>query len=100
MDEGIRSDKSLSLGMLLHPQDISKEKQATKLGDAPEWHPLFLLTTISILLGAILLFVTYHEFCLERLVSFESLFALLVSLSLVSLLETPIWEIQNYAMIC
>ena len=68
MDEGIRSEKSLSLGMLQHPQDISKEKQATKLGDAPEWHPLFLLTTIGILLGAIFLFVTYHEFCLERLV--------------------------------
>jgi hypothetical protein len=90
MDEGIRSDKSLSLGMLPHPQDISKEKQATKLGDAPEWHPLFLLTTIGILLGAIFLFVTYHEFCLERLVSFESLLALLFSLSLVSLMDTPI----------
>ena len=90
MDEGIRSEKRLSLGMLQHPQDISKEKQATNLGDAPEWHPLFLLSTITILLGAIFLFVTYHEFCLERLVSFESLLALLFSLSLVSLLDTPI----------
>ena len=88
MDEGIRSDKSLSLGMLPHPQDISKEKQqATKLGDAPEWHPLFLLTTIGILLGDIFLFVTYHVFCLERLVS---LLALFVSFSFVSLLDTPI----------
>jgi hypothetical protein len=34
MDEGIRSEKSLSLGMLRHPKIISKEKQATKLGDA------------------------------------------------------------------
>ena len=100
MDEGIRSEKSLILGMIQKPQDISKEKQATKLGDAPEWHPLFLLTTIGILLGAIFLFITYHEFCLERLVSFESLLALLVSFSLVSLLDTPIWESQNYAMIC
>jgi hypothetical protein len=87
MDEGIRSEKSLSLGILQNPQDISKEKQATKLGDAPEWHPLFLLTTIGILLGAIFLFVTYHEFCLERLVS---LLALFVSFSFVSLLDTPI----------
>ena len=74
MDEGIRSDKNLSLGMLPHPEDISKEDQPTKLGDAPEWHPLFLLTTIGILLGAIFLFVTYHEFFLERLVSFLALF--------------------------
>lgn len=100
MVEGIRSEKSLSLGMLQHPQYISKEKQATRLGDAPEWHRLFLLTTICILLGAIILFVTYHEFCLEHLVSFESLVAFLVSLSLVSLLDTPIWESQNYATIC
>ena len=92
--------KILSLGMLPHPQDISKEKQATKLRDAPEWHPLFLLTTIGILLGAIFLFVTYHEFCLERLVPFESLLALLVSLSFVSLLDTPTRESQNYDMIC
>ena len=97
MDEGIRSDKTLSLGLLPHPQDISKEKQATKLGDAPEWHPLFLLTTIGILLGAIFLFVTCHEFCLDRLVS---LLALFVSLSLVSLLDTPILESQNHATIC
>jgi hypothetical protein len=41
MDEGIRSEKSLSLGMLQHPQDISKEKQATKLGDAPSGIPSF-----------------------------------------------------------
>ena len=90
MDEGIRSEKSLSSGMLQNPQDISNEKQATKIGDAPEWHPLFLLTTIGILLGAIFLFVTYHEFCLERLVLFESLLDLLFSLSQVSLLDTPI----------
>ena len=69
MDEGIRSKKSLSLGMPHGiPSYYLKEKQATKLGDAPEWHPLFLLTIIGILLGAIFLFFTYHEFCLERLV--------------------------------
>ena len=36
-----RCSKSLSLGMLPHPQDISKEKQATKLGDAPSGIPSF-----------------------------------------------------------
>ena len=43
----------------------------------PEWHPLFLLTTIGILLGTIFLFVTYYKFCLERLVWYESLLAFL-----------------------
>ena len=100
MDEGIRSEKRLSLGMLQHPKILSKEKQATKLGDAPVWHPLFLLTNIGILLGAIFLFVTYHEFCLEHLALFESMLDLLFSLSQVSLLDTPSWENQNYAMIC
>ena len=52
----------------------------------PEWHPLFLLTTIGILLGAIFLFTTWYVFCLERLVWFESL---LVSLPQSSLLYTP-----------
>ena len=37
---------------------LSKNEKPTKLGDAPEWHPLFLLTTIGILLEAIFLFVT------------------------------------------
>ena len=91
MDEGIRSEKSLSLGMPHGiPSYYLKEKQATKLGDAPGWHPLFLLTTIGILLGAIFLFVTYHEFCLERLVLYESLLVLLFSLCHLSLLDTPI----------
>ena len=44
-----------------NPKLLSKEKQATKLGDAVERHPLFLLMTIGILLGAIFLFVTCHE---------------------------------------
>ena len=38
MDEGIRSKKSLSLGMPRHPNLLSKNEQTTKLGDAP-WHP-------------------------------------------------------------
>ena len=68
MDEGIRISKRLSLGMTEAPKIIFKRYQATKLGDAPEWHPLFLLTTIGILLETIFVFVTYYEFCLERLV--------------------------------
>ena len=65
--------KSLSLGMPRHPKLLSKNEQPTKLGDAPEWHPLFLLTTIGILLEAIFLFVTWYVFCLERLVWYVSL---------------------------
>ena len=60
--------KSLSLGMPRHPKLLSKNEQPTKLGDAPEWHPSFLPTTIGILLEAIFLFVTWYVFCLERLV--------------------------------
>ena len=65
MDEVIRSDKSLSLGYLWHPKEIFKENQATKLGDAPEGIPSFFYQPSVILLGAIFLFITYHEFCLE-----------------------------------
>ena len=39
-----------------HPKLLSKDDQPTKLGDAPEWHPFFLLTTIGVLLEAIFLF--------------------------------------------
>ena len=52
--------------------------QTTKLGDAPEWHPRFLPTTIGILLEAIFLFVTWYVFCLERLVWYESLFVFIL----------------------
>jgi hypothetical protein len=41
MDEEIRSKKSLSLGMLPHLKIISKDEQATKLGDAPSGIPSF-----------------------------------------------------------
>ena len=50
--------KSLSLGMPRHPKLLSKNEQPTKLGDAPEWHPCFLPTTIGILLETIFLLVT------------------------------------------
>ena len=99
--DGWRKDvKSLSLGMPWHPKLLSKNEQPTKLGDAPEWHPRFLPTTICILLEAIFLFVTWYVFCLERLVWYESLLVLFCVLSHQSLMDTPIWESQNYVMTC
>ena len=83
--------KSLSLGMPRHPKILSKNEQPTNLGDAPEWHPLFLLTTISISLETIFLFVTWYMFCLERLVWYVSLLVLFCVLSHQYLLDTPIW---------
>ena len=56
--------------------------------------------TIGILLGAIFLFVTYYEFCLERLVWYESLLVLLCVLSIESLLDTPFWESQKLFYAC
>ena len=89
MDEGIRSKKSLSLGMPHGtPSYYTKRNKQLSLG-MPEWHPLFLLATIGILLGAIFLFVAYHEFCLERLVLYESLLVFVFSLLQLSLLDTP-----------
>ena len=84
--------KSLSLGTPRHPKLLSKNEQPTKLGDAPEWHPRFLLTTIGILLEAIFLFVTWYVFFLERLVWYVPLLVLFCVLSHQSLLDTPIWE--------
>ena len=83
-----------------HPKLLAKNEQPTKLGDAPEWHPLFLLTTIDILLEAIFLFVTYYEFCLERLVWYESLLVLLCVLGVESLLDTHFWESQKLCYAC
>ena len=41
MDYGIRSGKSLSLGIPMAPQDKFKGNQKPKLGDAPEGIPSF-----------------------------------------------------------
>ena len=41
MDYGIRSGKSLSLGMPKAPKIILKDNQEAKLGDAPEGIPSF-----------------------------------------------------------
>ena len=61
-----------------HPKLLSKNELPTKLGDAPEWHPLFLLTTIGnftwsyvfirhiswVLLGALVLYESFACFIL------------------------------------
>ena len=68
MDE--RRIEETKLGDAPASQAIIQEWQPTKLGDAPEWHPLFLLTTIGILLETIFLFITWYVFCLERIFNF------------------------------
>ena len=89
-DEGIRSGKSQSLGMPWHPKVMFKDSQASKLGDALEGIPSFFYQLSIILLGVILLFITWYEFCLEHTVSYASLLCLLFSLSQSSSLDTPI----------
>ena len=85
MDYGIRSGKSLSLGMPMEPKDIQGKPKSEAWG-CPGRHPLFRLLPSVTLLGAIFLFTTWYVFCLERLVWFESL---LFSLPQSSFLNTP-----------
>ena len=73
MDYGIRSGKSLSLGMPKAPQAIFKDTKEPKLGDAPEGIPSFVFNPLVNLLEAIFLFTTWYVFCLEHLVWYESL---------------------------
>jgi hypothetical protein len=58
MDYGIRSGKSLSLGMPKAPQAIFKDTKKPKLGDAPEGIPSFVFNPSVNLLEAIFLFTT------------------------------------------
>ena len=58
MDYGIRSGKSLILGMLKAPKVIFKDNQASKLGDAPNGIPSFVFNPSVNLLEAIFLFTT------------------------------------------
>ena len=58
MDYGIRSGKSLSLGMPKAPQGIFKDTKKPKLGDAPEDIPSFVFNPSVNLLEAIFLFIT------------------------------------------
>ena len=74
MDKGIRSSKSLSLGMPKAPQgNILKETQASKLGDAPEgipsivsihryvtWSYIFIRHMIWVLLGTSFAFACFY----------------------------------------
>ena len=73
MDYGIRSGKSLILGIPKAYQGNIQGHQKPKLADSPGRHPLFRLRSLVTLLGAIFLFATWYVFCLERLVWFESL---------------------------
>ena len=67
MDYGIRSRKSLSLGMPKAPQAIFKDTKKSKLGDAPEGIPSFVFNPSVNLLEAIFLFTTWYVFCLSVL---------------------------------
>ena len=58
MDYGVRSGKSLSLGIPKAPQDIFKDTKKPKLGYAPEGIPSFASNLSIILLEAIFLFIT------------------------------------------
>ena len=61
MDYGIRSGKSLSLGMTKAPKLIFKDVKKPKLGDAPGRHPLFRLCLSVTLLR--LYFYSPHDMC-------------------------------------
>ena len=62
MDKGIRSGKSLSLGMPKESQgNILKETQASKLGDAPEGIPSFVYNLSVTHLE--LYFYSSHDMC-------------------------------------
>ena len=58
MDYGIRSAKSLRLGMAKAPKVIFKDNQASKLGDSPDGIPTFVFNPSVYLLEAIFLFTT------------------------------------------
>ena len=58
MDYGIRSGKSLILGMPKAPKVIFKDNQASKLGDALDGIPSFVFNPSVNLLEAIFLFTT------------------------------------------
>ena len=101
MDFGIRSGKSLSLGMPKAPQGKIQGHLYLRLYLHPGRHPLFCLHPSVTLLEAIFLFTTWYVFCLERLVWFEYL---LVILPQSSLLYTPFgdthmnWNLLEYSM--
>ena len=63
----IRSDNTLSLGMPMAPQvNIQGRSKQLSLGMPRNASPLSSSTLSVTLLGAIFLFVTWYEFCLER----------------------------------
>ena len=66
MDFGIRSGKSLSLGMTKAPQGNIQGQSRAQAWGCPGRHPLLCLRPSVTLLGAIFLFTTWYVFCLER----------------------------------
>ena len=65
MDYGIRSGKSLSLGIPKAPQGNIQGQPIANAWGCPGRHPLFRLRSSVTLLGAIFLFATWYVFCLE-----------------------------------
>ena len=66
MDYGIRSGKSLSLGIPKAPQGNIQGQPRAEAWGCPGWHPIFHLRSSVTLLGAIFLFATWYVFYLER----------------------------------
>ena len=65
MDYGIRSGKSLILGIPKAPQGNIQVQLRVKAWGCPGRHPLFHLRSSVSLIGAIFLFTTWYVFCLE-----------------------------------
>ena len=100
MDYGIRSGKSLSLGMPKAPQgNIQGRPKLLSLGMPQMASPISSIIHRYVL-GAIFLFITWYEFCLEHRVLYESLLCLLFSLPQSSLLDTPFDRDAHLFMIC
>ena len=75
MDNGIRSGKSLSLGIHKAPKVIFKDNQASKLGDAPDSIPSFVFNPSVNYLR--LYFYSPHDMCFDwRVLYYMSLFLL------------------------
>ena len=66
VDYGIRSGKSLSVGIPKETQGNIQGQPRAQAWGCPERHPLFRLRSSVTLLGAIFLFTTWYVFCLER----------------------------------
>ena len=106
MDYGIRSGKSLSLGMPKAPQGNIQGQPRAQAWGCHGRHPLFRLHSSVTLLGAIFLFATWYVFCLERqfiLLGFscyhlEQCFASFISIK-VALIASTMPMLQVYMLL-